>query len=138
MIKSTKFRLLKFFITAICVLTGMGLVLYGASDTLSFFYTPSTIPANLAPNTIIRIGGVVENNSLIYHNIDKISFIIIDDKNRIKVSYTGMLPKLFRELQTVVVKGRMQNNQLEAIEILAKHDENYFPPGLESTLKVTK
>ena len=42
------------------------------------------------------------------------------------MSYTGILPDLFREGQGILVEGTLnQNGVFEAVEVLAKHDENY-------------
>jgi cytochrome c-type biogenesis protein CcmE len=38
---------------------------------------------------------------------------------------------LFREGQGILVEGTLnQNGVFEAVEVLAKHDENYMPPEL--------
>ena len=49
----------------------------------------------------------------------------------IPVQYTGVLPDLFKEGKGVVVHGRLgSGGEFVADEVIAKHDENYTPPGL--------
>jgi len=43
------------------------------------------------------------------------------------VTYTGILPDLFREKQAVIATGRMDGDRFVAEEVLAKHDETYMP-----------
>ncbi len=51
------------------------------------------------------------------------------------MSYTGILPDLFREGQGVIARGKMDGNRFVAEEVLAKHDENYMPPEVADSLK---
>ena len=82
---------------------------------------------------------MVKENSLlrkIIHKdnqkIQKISFIITDFKNEVLVNYEGILPDLFKEGQGVVVEGILIDHlSVNAINVLAKHDENYMPPELD-------
>ena len=90
---------------------------------------------NLKQNEKIRLGGLVEENSVVRNDI-KINFIITDLKKNIEVSYEGILPDLFREGQGVIVKGYLKNNIFEATEVLAKHDENYMPPEIKKKLEL--
>ncbi len=92
-----------------------------------FFYAPSEL-SQLSINKKIRIGGMVKKGSIIYHDGNKVEFIITDFKQEIKTLYQGILPDLFREGQGVVANGRIKDNVFVADEILAKHDENYMPP----------
>ena len=62
--------------------------------------------------------------------IQKITFIVTDFENEIQVNYKGILPDLFKEGQGVVVEGNFKDNSFNAINVLAKHDENYMPPEL--------
>jgi len=63
-----------------------------------------------------------------------LNFIITDNKNELKVLYTGVLPDLFREGQGVVALGRLKDDIFIAKSILAKHDENYMPPEVIESL----
>ena len=82
----------------------------------------------------IRIGGLVKENSILKEG-KKISFKIHDGIDEILVIYNGILPDLFREEQGVVALGKIENKNFSAIEILAKHDENYMPKEVSDMLK---
>ena len=113
----------------------VGAILIILQDNILFFYTPSEIlQKNLKQNEKVRLGGLVEENSVVRNNI-KINFTITDLKKNIEVSYEGILPDLFREGQGVIVKGYLQNNIFKATEVLAKHDENYMPPEIKKKLE---
>ena len=113
----------------------VGIILIALQDNILFFYSPSEIlEKNLKQNEKVRLGGLVEENSVERNNI-KINFVITDLKKNIKVSYEGILPDLFREGQGVIVKGFLKNNIFTATEVLAKHDENYMPPEIKKKLE---
>ena len=117
-----------------CLIVGTALIVL--QDNILFFYTPSEIfQKNLKQNEKVRLGGLVEENSVIRNDI-KINFTITDLKKNIEVSYEGILPDLFREGQGVIVKGYLKNNIFEASEVLAKHDENYMPPEIKKKLEL--
>lgn len=118
--------------------SAVGLVLYAVRDTLVYFYSPSEVAQqHLPPGRIFRIGGLVEEGSVVRHpdgtNID---FAVTDLNTRIKVRYTGLLPDLFREGKGVVAEGVLDaNGDFAATSVLAKHDENYMPPEVADALK---
>ena len=116
----------------------VGIILIALQDNILFFYTPSEIlQKNLKQNEKVRLGGLVEENSLIRNDI-KINFTVTDLKKNIEVSYEGILPDLFREGQGVIVNGYLKNNIFEASEVLAKHDENYMPPEIKKKIRELK
>ena len=129
-------RIKRLFWVFLIVLSG-GLIIFAALKTfeenLVFFYTPSQILSGEAPkNRPIRIGGMVEPNSI---NRDEhslaVEFNVVDDKNSmIKVTYSGVVPDLFKEGKGVVAQGKYVDGIFQSTEILAKHDENYMPPDL--------
>ncbi|MBM0105635.1 cytochrome c maturation protein CcmE [Steroidobacter sp. S1-65] len=107
-------------------------------DNLLYFYSPSDVTAGKAPtDRVFRVGGMVpegsftrEPGSLMAH------FELTDYAHNVKVSYTGVLPDLFREGQGVIARGRMgPDGVFVAEEVLAKHDENYMPPEVAKSLK---
>ena len=122
--KATKNKLIKLLHLSALLCIGVGLILYGTSDVLTFFYTPSNVPAG---KTIVRVGGIVKENSIKHISANEIEFIVTDQTNELNVKYQGLLPKLFREKQQILVKGRIINNTIMANQILSKHDENYLP-----------
>src|SRR3546814_13903557 len=57
-----------------------------------------------------------------------VKFVVTDTAKMIPVSYTGIMPDLFREGKGVVEQGKPGADGLfRAEEVLAKHDENYIP-----------
>lgn len=105
------------------------LVLNAFRSNLVFFYTPTQIARGEAPkNKAFRIGGLVKVGSLTRDGITA-HFIVTDTSKETQVSYTGILPDLFKEGRGVVAQGKLQpEGQFVATEVLAKHDENYMPP----------
>ncbi len=130
-------RLLIILISLILILSAVLLILNGAKENISYFYTPSEInSSNININKKIRIGGFVENDSFIKKTSSSFEFKITDDKNSILVKYDGILPDLFREGQGAVIEGFFKNNKLFiAKSVFAKHDENYMPSSIKSDLK---
>ena len=129
-------RIKRLFWVFLIVLSG-GLIFFAAlrtfEENLVFFYTPSQILNGEAPkNRPIRIGGMVEPNSISRdeHSL-AVEFNVVDDKNSlIKVTYSGVVPDLFKEGKGVVAQGKYVDGIFQSTEILAKHDENYMPPDL--------
>ena len=107
------------------------LVLTAFQKNLVFFFTPSQVAANEAPQgRTFRIGGLVEAGS-VKRQPDGITvhFVVTDTAKSIPVFYRGVLPDLFKEGKGVVAQGRLDaKGVFEASEVLAKHDENYMPP----------
>ncbi|MBU2916430.1 cytochrome c maturation protein CcmE [Psychrosphaera sp. F3M07] len=128
-----------------------GLMLYGLSQNIDLFYTPSEIlqGKDLGNGKIgakpqigqrLRIGGMVVEGSVVRseHNLD-VSFRLTDTGPEVTVKYTGILPDLFREGQGIVAQGILISaDTIEATEVLAKHDEEYMPPELAEKMKGIK
>lgn len=108
-----------------------GLVLNAFQSNLVFFFSPSQIAANEAPQgKAFRIGGMVETGSVVRGNDGlTVNFKVTDTAKTVPVTYTGILPDLFKEGKGVVAQGRLgPDGVFVATEVLAKHDENYMPP----------
>ena len=123
-------------------LAGLGvaatLVLNAFQSNLVFFLTPTQVAANEAPrDRSFRIGGLVEAGSVVRDNDAlTVRFRVTDTAKTIPVTYTGILPDLFREGKGVVAQGRIGTDGVfKASEVLAKHDENYMPPEAADALK---
>ena len=133
-----KKRRLVILVTA---LLGLGaataLVLTAFRDTLVFFYSPSDLLEHPPGARTIRLGGMVEKNSLAREpGSATVRFAVTDFKSRQPVTYTGILPDLFREGQGVVAEGKLRPDGLfEAREVLAKHDATYMPPTVADALR---
>ena len=135
--KSQRLIILFFFLTLLGLSTF--LVLKSLEDNIVYFYSPTDINKKILSNEIdlskrIRIGGLVKENSILKEG-KKISFKIHDGIDEILVMYNGILPDLFREEQGIVALGKIENKNFSAIEILAKHDENYMPKEVSDMLK---
>jgi len=107
------------------------LVLYAFQSNIMLFFSPSQVQAKEAPiDRTFRIGGMVEEGSLKRLSDGlTVEFRVTDTVNTIPVTYTGILPDLFKEGKGVVAQGRLGGDGVfRASEVLAKHDENYMPP----------
>ena len=112
------------------------LIGYAMRDGINFFRSPSEVAATPpAPSEVFRIGGLVEEGSLIRGQGEQISFSVTDGGAVVPVVYTGVLPDLFEEGQGMVGTGRLINGVFEAHEILARHDETYMPAEVVDALK---
>ena len=114
------------------------LILTAFEKNLMYFYSPTEIINGDAPKArSFRIGGLVVTDSVIRNSDDlKVSFILTDTVNKVKVIYEGILPDLFREGQGIVANGKLQSDNIFiADQVLAKHDENYMPPEVAEALE---
>ncbi len=115
----------------------VALVLNAFQSNLVFFFTPSQVAAKEAPQArAFRIGGLVEPGSLKREsNSLTVQFRVTDTAQSIPVTYTGLLPDLFKEGKGVVAQGRLgSDGSFHATEVLAKHDENYMPPEAKDAI----
>lgn len=114
------------------------LALTAFDENLMYFYSPTQVKAGEAPaSRAFRIGGLVVNDSVHREpNSLAVKFTLTDNAETVDVSYSGILPDLFREGQGIVALGSMKDGSVFiADEVLAKHDENYMPPEVADTLK---
>jgi cytochrome c-type biogenesis protein CcmE len=113
-----------------------GLVLSAISDSLVYFYSPTDLKGKVTPEgRRMRIGGLVQEGS-VERDGKTVRFVVTDLVNALPVTYTGVLPDLFREGQGVVIEGRMgEGGVFQAAEVLAKHDEKYMPKDVADALK---
>ena len=129
-----------YYILAILVLLSVLLFMFikTFNDNLLFYRSPSQITnAEFPENYVFRVGGVVLDGSLIKSkNTMNVKFTITDYERNLDISYTGILPDLFREGQGVVIRGKLASDGIfYAEEVLAKHDETYMPPEVLESLK---
>ena len=115
----------------------LGLVLFALRDNIVFFYGPTEmIEKHVGPGVRLRIGGLVENGSLVHLAGKSVTFKDTDGKDNVPVAYTGLLPDLFREGQGVVAEGALDRSGVfQADSVLAKHDERYMPREVVDALK---
>jgi cytochrome c-type biogenesis protein CcmE len=126
----------------ILIFLGLGyvsltLVTVAMKDSIVFFHTPKELAEKHIPaGKRIRLGGLVAEGSLTRVAGMLVDFAITDGVKTIPVSYTGILPDLFREGQGVVAEGKLDDaGHFIADSVLAKHDENYMPPEVAKALK---
>ncbi len=112
------------------------MVLTAFRDNLVFFFSPSDVIAQKAPQArTFRIGGMVVAGSVHREGI-LVNFQVTDTANTIPVTYQGILPDLFREGKGVVAQGKLgADGVFHASEVLAKHDENYMPPDAKHAIE---
>ena len=117
----------------------VGLVLFALEESIVFFYSPSDVAEKgIQPGQRFRLGGLVEEGSVVRGEGTTVRFAITDTAKTVKVNYTGVLPDLFREGQGVVTEGKLDaGGTFVADSVLAKHDENYMPPEVADALKKT-
>lgn len=116
----------------------VGLTLYALRANINLFFSPVQIAAGDAPfERQIRAGGMVREGSVSRdpESLD-VEFTVTDYVDDVRVSYSGILPDLFREGQGVVVVGELQRDgHLRADQVMARHDENYMPPEVAQALE---
>lgn len=114
-----------------------GLTLFALGHRASYFYMPADLQtAQLTPGQRIRLGGLVEAGSIVRGEGTTVRFGVTDHENSVKVTYTGILPDLFREDQGVIAEGSFGSDGVfVADSVLAKHDENYMPKEVADSLK---
>jgi cytochrome c-type biogenesis protein CcmE len=114
------------------------LVLMAFKDNLVFFVSPSDLAKTGPSGRMVRLGGLVEQNSVIRASTANAAttFRITDGAKDVTVTFSGILPDLFREGQGVVTLGTLRpDGVFVASEVLAKHDENYMPKEVAEALK---
>jgi cytochrome c-type biogenesis protein CcmE len=113
------------------------LVLFALKDSIVFFNSPTdVVEKKVAPGTRIRLGGLVKDGTLVRGDNLLVRFEVTDGNKSVPVSYTGILPDLFREGQGVVTEGALDaTGHFKADSVLAKHDETYMPKEVADALK---
>lgn len=119
-----------------CLGAAVALVLNALGDDMVYFYSPTDLQTKHIPaGRRMRIGGLVETGSLVKDG-KTVTFRVTDNRATLPVTYTGILPDLFREGQGVVAEGTVASDGIfHASEILAKHDEKYMPKEVADALK---
>jgi cytochrome c-type biogenesis protein CcmE len=124
---------------AMVALGGAGALAFSTlGDKATYFYAPSDLAGKPAPVEAIRLGGMVEKGSLVKAG-QTVRFVVTDNVETRAVTYTGILPDLFREGQGVIAEGKVDpvSGVFTAETILAKHDEKYMPPEVAGAMRKT-
>ncbi len=123
-------------VAAVALVVATGLIGYALRDGINYFRSPAqVVESPPGPNEVFRIGGLVEKGSLVRGQGETITFSVTDGGAAIPVTYTGVLPDLFKEGEGVVATGKLEGGVFKASEILAKHDETYMPKEVIDALK---
>ncbi|THV25799.1 cytochrome c maturation protein CcmE [Peteryoungia ipomoeae] len=120
------------------ILAAVLLVMFAFSQTIAYFYVPGDLKSvELDAGTRIRLGGLVEDGSVKRGEGSTITFTVTDTLATVPVTYTGILPDLFREGQGVVAEGSFREGDrvFVADTVLAKHDETYMPKDVADRLE---
>jgi cytochrome c-type biogenesis protein CcmE len=117
------------------------MVMKALDANIAFFFAPSEVATKAPKDKSFRLGGLVTVGSVQRprasdgSNTLNVRFEVTDTVTTIPVTYTGILPDLFKEGKGVVAQGKLVNGVFQASEVLAKHDENYMPPEAAEALK---
>src|SRR6187401_3591130 len=113
------------------------LTFYALGQRASYFYMPADLQtAKVEPGQRIRLGGLVETGTVKRGGGATVTFAVTDKEKSVPVTYTGILPDLFREEQGVITEGSFgPDGTFIADSVLAKHDETYMPKEVADSLK---
>jgi cytochrome c-type biogenesis protein CcmE len=112
------------------------LVVLALQNNMNYLLTPSQVQSGEAASyKTFRLGGMVKAGSIQRAGDSlKVTFTVVDAGGAMPVEYTGILPDLFRDNQSVIATGHMDNAHFVATEVLAKHDETYMPKELKDAM----
>ena len=123
-------------LAAVALVVSTALIGYAMRDGINFFRSPTqVVETPPAEGEVFRIGGLVEEGSIVRGQGETVTFRVTDMNQTVPVAYTGVLPDLFSEGQGMVGTGQMVDGTFQATEILAKHDETYMPKEVVDALK---
>lgn len=140
MTPTRKRRLIVVSLVLAAVGVAAGLTALALQQNMTYLFTPSEVNAGKAPPAArFRLGGMVKADSLRRSGDSlRVEFTVTDGDGDTPVEYTGILPDLFREGQSVIATGRMQGDRFFAREVLAKHDESYMPKEVADAIAKAK
>ena len=131
-----KRRLTIVLLVLAAAVVAIGLTVFALQQNMNYLFTPSQVQSGEAtPYKTFRLGGMVKAGSIQRASDSlKVTFTVIDATGAMPVEYTGILPDLFRDNQSVIATGHMDNARFIATEVLAKHDETYMPKELKDAM----
>lgn len=129
-------RLTLIGLAGLVLAAAVGLVLVALGDKITYFTSPTDLAEHrVSVGTRLRLGGLVEAGSIVRDGAT-VRFRVSDGVNAVPVTYTGILPDLFREGQGTVAEGKVGTDGVFAADsVLAKHDEKYMPKEVADALK---
>jgi cytochrome c-type biogenesis protein CcmE len=131
-----KRRLIIVLLVVAAAAVAVGLGVFALQQNMNYLYTPSQVQAGQAAgHGTFRLGGMVKGGSIQRSKTSLLAtFTVVDADGAMPVEYTGILPDLFRDNQSVIATGHMDNAHFVATEVLAKHDETYMPKELKDAM----
>ena len=140
MTPTRKRRLIAISLILAAVGVAAGLTALALQQNMTYLYSPTEIAAGHAPaDARFRLGGVVLEQSIKRASDSlKVGFVVTDRFKEMPVEYTGILPDLFREGQSIVATGTLKDGRFFATEVLAKHDETYMPKEVKDAIEKAK
>ncbi len=131
-----KRRLIIVLLVIAAAAVAVGLTVFALQRNMNYLFTPSQVEAGKAhAYSTFRLGGMVKAGSIKRSDDSlKVQFTVVDASGAMPVVYTGILPDLFRENQSVITTGHMDGNHFVATQVLAKHDETYMPKELKDAM----
>ena len=121
---------------AVMLLLSAVLIGYGFRDGINLYRSPTQLAEAPPPaGEVFRLGGLVDDGSLVRGEGETVSFSVTDGGGTVPVTFRGVLPDLFAENAGMIGTGTMVDGVFVADEILAKHDENYMPREVADSLK---
>ncbi|MGN6280841.1 cytochrome c maturation protein CcmE [Frateuria sp.] len=132
-----KRRLIIVLLVLAAAVVAVGLTVFALQQNMNYLFTPSQVHAGQAEAyKTFRLGGMVKAGSIERSGDSlKVGFTVIDADGALPVEYTGILPDLFRDNQSVIATGHMAGDHFVATEVLAKHDETYMPKELKDAME---
>ncbi|MDT0683720.1 cytochrome c maturation protein CcmE [Roseicyclus sp. F158] len=131
-----KRRIQIILVAVLALVSATVLIGVAMKDGINFFRPPSEVlAAEPGPDETFRIGGLVEEGTLVSLPDGSIMFNVTDGAGSVPVTFTGVPPDLFAEGQGMIGTGRLVAGTFEASEILARHDETYMPAEVVDALK---
>ena len=132
-----KRRLIIVLLVLAAAAVAVGLTVFAVQQNMSYLFTPSEVRAGQAgAYGTFRLGGMVKAGSIERSKDSlKVGFTVVDADGAMPVEYTGILPDLFRDNQSVIATGHMADGHFVATEVLAKHDETYMPKELKDAME---
>lgn len=128
-------RIQMIVVGAVLLAAATGIVGYAMRDGIEFFRAPSQLAEHPPrPGERFRLGGLVEEGSVVRDG-EAVRFVVTDGGASVPVSFSGLLPDLFREGQGVIATGSLDGDTFAATEVLARHDESYMPKEVADALK---
>jgi len=126
-------RVPKILIGVTLVAASLGFLIYSATrSNLVYYYEIDEARAAVRPNQQVRLSGDVVAGTIRQSEPGRIGFHIEDAerRNRLPVTYAGVVPDIFKPGIQVVVEGKFgENGTFEADRLTAKCPSKYQAAG---------